>query len=174
MLFLLLFSLFGSKIVEESCMLQFSSNFARSAAPRHVPLCHFLGKYASRRPALALLRRGEASACQCSTSSSSGRAAALALPFPPLSQPRISPTLSSSPALPAPLLRSSFASHLVTGVSPLDALLGEFVTLIKRTFQPSLLRRKRKHGFLKRLKHRCAPKHDRDFAIFLRRFLARR
>ena len=32
----------------------------------------------------------------------------------------------------------------------MESLLSEFVWNIKRTFQPSLIRRKRKHGFLKR------------------------
>ena len=34
----------------------------------------------------------------------------------------------------------------------LESLLGEVVWNIKRTFQPSLIRRKRKHGFLKRVR----------------------
>jgi large subunit ribosomal protein L34 len=37
-------------------------------------------------------------------------------------------------------------------VSPLDSLLQEAISFIKRTFQPSLIRRKRKHGFLHRMR----------------------
>jgi large subunit ribosomal protein L34 len=37
-------------------------------------------------------------------------------------------------------------------VGSLSSLLQEAIMLIKRTFQPSLLRRKRKHGFLKRIR----------------------
>jgi len=39
-----------------------------------------------------------------------------------------------------------------TDVGSLGSLLGETLMLIKRTFQPSLIRRKRKHGFLKRIR----------------------
>lgn len=37
-------------------------------------------------------------------------------------------------------------------LSPLDSLLQEAISFIKRTFQPSLIRRKRKHGFLHRMR----------------------
>jgi len=37
-------------------------------------------------------------------------------------------------------------------VGSLGSLLGESLLLVKRTFQPSLIRRKRKHGFLKRIR----------------------
>ncbi|GMH71400.1 hypothetical protein TrRE_jg2793 [Triparma retinervis] len=41
---------------------------------------------------------------------------------------------------------------------PPTSLLEEFITFIKRTFQPSIRRRKRKHGFLKRLSDRHGRK----------------
>ncbi|GMI30754.1 hypothetical protein TrCOL_g3219 [Triparma columacea] len=41
---------------------------------------------------------------------------------------------------------------------PPASLFEEFITFIKRTFQPSIRRRKRKHGFLKRLSDRHGKK----------------
>ncbi len=72
--------------------------------------------------------------------------------------PSRSLTLSTPPVqfIPAPsssaaLIPSSISSIASSILSELSAA----IWLLKRTFQPSLLRRKRKHGFLSRL-------HDRN------------
>ena len=56
-----------------------------------------------------------------------------------------------------------WASFQNSVMGTLESMLGEVVWNIKRTFQPSLLRRKRKHGFL----HRVRTRHGR--AILARR-----
>jgi large subunit ribosomal protein L34 len=87
-----------------------------------------------------------------------------------LDQPAISINSSNAPSILSQWNKISNAQYsgaavgrsllgVVSSVTmSLESLLGEAILLLKRTFQPSLIRMKRKHGFLARLNDRNGRK----------------
>ena len=130
-----------------------------------------LGTSLSRSPLsrCLLCPMGSHSSSACSSTSSSSSSFCVVSPIsvppspplPPLLDLLASPLVFSPPPTPPPLkhlshlgaavsITTTSTTAAVSVASILTTPLDDFLQFIKRTFQPSWLKRKRKHGFMKR------------------------